>query len=157
MSKPKKKNTQTSGPRTRAMNQATFDTVTISPPPADKWYPRVSMKAFNGTKEEEVAVLRHLLPKDASNPFKGSFNIKLRKYAPRNGLKDAVYEDVIELLYNKDMSDFDIYVSIQDLLKAVFCATAVDTNLDMRRATRLETIGRYVYSAPFGQLFTPSF
>ena len=77
MSKPKKKTSRTSGPRTRAMNQATFDTVPISTPPADKRYPRTSMKAFNGMKEEEeVAVLRHLLPKDAFNPFKGPLNIK---------------------------------------------------------------------------------
>ena len=105
------------------------------------------MKAFNGTKEEEVTVLRHLLPKDASNPFNNPLNIKLCKYAPRNGLKDAVYEDVIEILYNEDMSVLDVYVSIQNILKAVFCATAVDTILDMRRDTRPETIGRYVYSA----------
>ena len=119
------------------MQQATFETVPISPPPADKRYPRASMKAFNGTKEEEVAVLRHLLPKDASNPFKGPLNI-LGAYAPRNGLKNAVYKDVIEQLCNEDMSDLDVYVSIQDLLKAVFRITAVDTNLDCRKESWLE-------------------
>ena len=46
------------------------------------------------------------------------------------------------------MSDLDVYVSIQDLIKAVFRATVVDTNIDMRRDMRPETIGRYVYSAP---------
>ena len=97
------------------------------------------MKAFACTKEEEVAVLRHLLQKDASNPFKNPLNI-LGAYAPRNGLKDAVYKDVIELLYNEDMSDIDVYVSIQDLLKAVFRITAVDTNLGCHKESRPETI-----------------
>ena len=53
---------------------------------------------------------------------------------------------MIELLYNEDVSDLDVYVSIQDFLKAVFRATAVDTNLDMCRDTQPETMGRYVYS-----------
>ena len=72
MNKPKKKTSQTSGPRTKAMNQATFNTLPISPPPADRRYPHASMKTFNGTKEEVVvvAVLRDLLPTYASNPFK---------------------------------------------------------------------------------------
>ena len=131
MTTKKKKTSRSSGPQTRAMQQVTFETVPISPPPADKRYPRASMKAFNGTKEEEVAVLRHLLPQDASNPFRGPLNI-LSDYAPRNGCKDAVYEDVVQLLYNDSMSDLDVYVSIQDLLNAVFCATAVDTNLERR-------------------------
>ena len=55
------------------------------------------------------------LPKDASILFRGPLNILVVVYAPRNGLKDAVYKDVIELLYNEDMSDLDVYVSIQDL------------------------------------------
>ena len=58
------------------MNQSMFDAVPISSLTADKRYTRASMKAFNGTKEEEVAVLRHLLPKDASSPFKGPLKIK---------------------------------------------------------------------------------
>ena len=148
MYKPTKKTSKTSGPRTRAMNQATFDTVPISPPPADKRYPYASMKAFNDTKKEEVAVLQHLLLKDVPNPCKGPLNIKLRKYAPHNGFKDAVYQDVIELLFNEDMSDLDVYVSNQDLINVVFRVTAVDTNLDMRKDTRLETVRRYVYSEP---------
>ena len=147
MTTKKKKPSRSSGTRTRAMTQATFTTVPISPSPADKRYPRASMKAFNGTKEEEVAVLRHLLPQDASNPFKGPLNI-LSDFAPCNGLRDAVYVDLIELLYNDSMNDLDVYVSIQDLLKAVFRVTAVDTNLDLRKESRPETINRYVYSAP---------
>ena len=117
-----------------------FDTVSISPPPADKRYPRASMKCFNSTKEEELAVLRHLLPKYASNIFKGPLYKKPREYAPRNGLKDAVYKDVIELLYNEDISDLNVYVSIQDLLKAVFRTTSVNTNLDIRGDTQPETM-----------------
>ena len=110
------------------MSQSTFDTVPISPLSADKRYPCASMKAFKGTKKEEVVVLRHLLPKDASNPFKGPLNKKNRDYAQRKGFKDAVYEDVIQLL--------DTYVSIQDLLNAVFRAQVVDTNLGMRRDSK---------------------
>ena len=70
------------------MQQATFDTVPISPPPADKRYPYASMKAFNGTEEEEAAVLQYILPNDAFNPFRDPLNI-LGPYAPRNGLKDT--------------------------------------------------------------------
>ena len=98
-------------------------------------------------KEEEVAVLRHLLPKDASNPFKGLLNI-LGLYAPHNDLKDAVYKDVVELLYKENMSDLDVYVSIKDLLKAVFIITAVDIYLECRKESKPETMGRYVYSEP---------
>ena len=129
------------------MYQATFDTVSISPPPADKRYPRASMKEFKGTKEEEVAVLRHLLPKDAFTPFKGPLNIKLQDYEPHNGLTDAVYKELTPLLYNTEMSDLDTYIFIQDLLKATFRATAVDINLNTCRDSKPETHGRYVYSA----------
>ena len=129
------------------MSHFTFDTVPFSSPPADKRYSRASIKAFNGTKKEEVAVLRHLSPKYTSFPYKGPLNINLWEYALRNGLKDAVYKDIIQLLNKKGMSDLDVYVSIQDLLNAVFCATVVNTNLNMRKDTQAESIGRYVYSA----------
>lgn len=86
-----------------------FDTVLILPQPWDSQYPRTSIKAFNGIKEkEEVAVLWNLLTKDIPDPFKGLLNIKLWEYALSNSLKDAVYKDEIELIYNEDMSVSEI-------------------------------------------------
>ena len=102
------------------------------------------MKEFKGTKEEKLGVLRHLLPKDVSNLFKGPLNITLQDYMPRSGLKDAVYKELISPLYNTEMSDLNTYVSIQDLLKAIFCATGVNINLNICRDLKLETHGRYV-------------
>ena len=41
-------------------------------------------------------------------------------------------------------NDFDTYVSIEDFLKATFCVTAVNTNIDHRREE--EDVGRYMYA-----------
>ena len=113
-----------------------------------KRYLRASMKASNGTKQEELAVHQHLLPEDADNPFRGPLNIEMKEFMPHHSLSDAVYKKVIQLLYNEGMVDeLNIYASIQDLLNAVFCGAAVDTNTEMLTATRTETIGQYVYSA----------
>ena len=106
------------------------------------------MKFFDGTKHEELAVLRFLLPKDPDNSFRGPMYINLQQFQqfqPRCGLSDAVYKDMIPLLYNRSMDDdFNIYASIQDLLDAVFLH-AVDTT-DRRHPARPKTAGRYVYT-----------
>ena len=62
------------------------------------------------------------------NPFRGPLNIELEQFRPRQGLSDDIYKNVIKLLYNRGMADeLDIYVSIQDLLDAIFFH-AVDTS-----------------------------
>ena len=77
----------------------------MSPTPVGKRYPRAKMKVCNGTKHEELAVLRFLLPEDADNPFRGPLNIEMEQFMPRQGLSDHVYKEVIQLLYNTGMDD----------------------------------------------------
>ena len=47
-------------------------------------------------------------------------------------------------------NDLDTYVSIEDLLKATFRVTAVDTNIDHRREE--EDVGRYMYTPQLAHL-----
>ena len=112
--------------------------------PVGKRYPRATMKIFDGTKQEELTVLRFLLPEDADNPFRGPMNIN-RQFQPRHGLSNSDYKNTIPLLYNREMiDDLDVYASIGDLLNAVF-AHEVDTT-DRRRPELPETVGRYLYT-----------
>ena len=117
------------------MNQCTLDMTVLLLSPACKRYPRVSMLQFNGTKEEEkVQVLRQLLPKDASNPFKGPLNLDLEQFAPRSGLNEVLFKNLLPLLHNMGIpDDLNTYASILDLLKATFYITVVEPNLDNRR------------------------
>ena len=89
------------------------------------------MISFNGTKEEEVQVLRHLLTEDASISFKGPLNLILKQFVPRMGLNETLFEKSFPLLYNPGMSDdCEMYIAILDLLETTFCVTVVDTNID---------------------------
>ena len=87
------------------------------------------MKPYAGTKIDEVAALRLLLPDEVSNPYQVIAPV-FRKFAPRGIFNEAQYVSLLPLLYNEAMSDLDTYVSIQDLLHTAFCAAYVDTNLD---------------------------
>ena len=75
---------------TAALHQSTLNDMSISPTPAGKRYPRATMKIFDGTKHEELTVLRFLLPEDADNLFRGPLNIEMKEFMPRHGLSDAV-------------------------------------------------------------------
>ena len=132
-------------PRTRVnvkMTQTSLLGGPISPPP--KSYPRITMKSYAGPKTEEVAKIRLLLPYYVSYPYQGPFGLDIQPFAPGGIYNEALYENLIRLLYNVDMNDLDTYVSIDNLLKASFCATSIDTNIDYCRGE--EDVGRYIYA-----------
>ena len=119
-------------PHTRSdarLRQAFIDEGPISPPPTA--LPRTTMKPYAGTKIDEVAALRLLLPDKVSNPYQALAPV-FRDFAPRGIFNEAQYVSLLPLLYNEAMSDLDTYVSIQDLLNAAFCASSVNTNLEHR-------------------------
>ena len=137
-------------PRTQAsvkLNQASLLDGPISPPP--KALPRITMKSYAGTKIEEVAALRLLLPYMVSNPYQDQ-GPELQQFAPQGIFNEAQYESLIPLLYNADMSDLDTYVSIDDLLNSAFRATSVDTNLAYRQEE--DDVGRYMYAPQLAHL-----
>ena len=101
------------------------------------------MKPYAGTKIDEVAALRLLLPDNVANPYRILAQV-YRQFAPRGIFNEARYVSLLPLLYNEAMSDLDTYVSIQDLLHTVFRAAYVDTNLNCRRDE--DDVGRYMYS-----------
>ena len=53
-----------------------------------KWYPCTHLIPFNGTIEEEIKVLRHLLQNDSSNLFKELYILNY-EFAPRLRLNEA--------------------------------------------------------------------
>ena len=138
-------------PRTRSnarLTQATLDGGLIAPQKIP--LPCVTMKPYVGTKTEEVAALRLLLPKDVSNPYQGPFGSALKLHAPQGMFNKALHDNLIPLLYNNTMNDLDTYVTIDELLKTTFCATAVDINVLYRRKD--DDIGRYMYAPQLAHL-----
>ena len=59
---------------TKRTTQACFEKTALSPDP-DKWYSCIILIPFNSTKGEELQVLRHILPKNGSYPFKEPYNL----------------------------------------------------------------------------------
>ena len=101
------------------------------------------MKSYTGPKTEEVATLRLLLPNEVSNPYQGPFCLDLRPFTPWGVFNEALYDDLIPLFYNKAMTnDLNTCVFIEDLLKATFSVTVVDTNIDHH--TEEKDVGRYI-------------
>ena len=122
-------------PRTRSnarLTQATLEEGLIAPPKIP--LPRATMKSCTGTKTDEVAALRLLLPRDGSNPYQGPFSSALRLHAPRV-FDESRHKNLVSLLYNHVLNDLDTYVAIDELLKTTFRALAVDINVLHRRNT----------------------
>ena len=69
----------------------------ISPPP--KALPRNTMKSYAGTKIDEVAALRLLLPDKVSNPYQAIAPV-FREFPPRSIFNKAEYVSLLPLLYN---------------------------------------------------------
>ena len=137
-------------PRTRSnarLTQATLDEGLIAPPKIP--LPRPTMKPCPGTRTDEVAALRLLLPRDGSNPYQGPFSSALRIHAPRV-FDESRHKNLISVLYNHAMNDLDTYVAIDELLKTTFRASAVDINVLHRRNT--DDIGRYMYAPQLAHL-----
>ena len=144
MTKQTGKKQRSGRPRTRATTQSHLEKMNLSPPPKGKRYPRTNLIRFDGTKEQEIEVLRHLLPKDGTNPFKEPYTLD-PVFAPRLGLNEAIYKNFFPLLYSMS-DDLDTYIAIQDLLKATFRMSIIDTNIFNRREGEPETEGRYLYT-----------
>ena len=71
-------------PRTRAnvkLNQALLLDGPISPPPTA--LPRITMKSYQGTKIEEVAALRLLLPNMVPTPYHDQMEPALIAFKPK--------------------------------------------------------------------------
>ena len=65
----------------RKTTQTNLDLSSISPKQGPV-YPHTQLVPFNGTKEEELQALRHLLPSDGANPYKEPYNLNL-EFGPR--------------------------------------------------------------------------
>ena len=85
-------------PRTRSdarLRQASLLDGPISPPPTA--LPRTTMKPYAGTKIDEVAALRLLLPDKVSNPYQVLAPV-FREFAPRGIFNEAQYVSLLPLL-----------------------------------------------------------
>lgn len=69
---------------------------------------------FNGTREQEIIVLKLLLPSDGAHPFKDTPYPLDVNFEPQQHLDVELHRSFLEPLYNKIMSK--IYTAIQDLL-----------------------------------------
>ena len=103
------------------------------------------MIPFNGIKEEEIQVLRHLLPSDRANPFKELYNFD-HEFAPRLRLNEPEFKNLLPKLYVKYMEGLDTYVSIEDLLNITLSIKHMDTHSLIRKEDELDKIGRYLYT-----------
>ena len=129
--------------QTRSTTQSRLDRTTLSPQRGIR-YPKTHLIPFNGTKEEELAVLRKTLPKDGSHPFKGPYALDY-DYGPTTHLNEPEYRNQLPILYSIDDDD-DTYAAIEDLLNFTFNHRHIDTRLNVRRPLEPSTVGRYLYS-----------
>ena len=97
MTKQTGKKQRSGRPRTRATTQSHLDKLNLSPPPKGKRYPHTNLIRFDGTKEQEIEVLRHLLPKDASNPFKEPYTLN-PDFEPQMGLIEKIFTNFLPSL-----------------------------------------------------------
>ena len=107
-------------------------------------YPRTHFIPFNGTKEEVLQALHHLLPNDGANPYKEPYNLNL-EFGPCLRFSEPQYTALIPLLYDDDMDNADTSIAIQDLLNITFGLKHINTKLSVRHTGDSETVGRFLY------------
>lgn len=89
---------------------------------------------FDGTKEQEIVVLKLLLPSDGAHPFKDTL------YPLDVNFRPQIYRSFLQSLYNNTMNNTEVYIAIQDLLQVTINMRHINTCLNT------STIGWFLYS-----------